>query len=333
MKIAINGFGRIGRLSAKAILAYPELEIVAVNDLTDPATLAHLFCYDSTYGQFEGEVKATGEDLIINGKPIKVLSEKDPALLPWANLGIDLVIESTGRFTDRENASKHLTAGAKKVVISAPAENPDVTIVVGVNEDVYNPEEHKVISMASCTTNCLTPIAKVLQDKFGIEKALMSTVHSFTMDQVLQDAPHKDLRRARSTLQSIIPTTTGATRATAEVIPELKDKMDGLSLRVPTPTVSVVDFVALLKTSTTPQEINQAMKEAAEGSMKGILDVSDKPLVSVDYKGNSFSAVVDALLTQVVGGNLVKVVAWYDNEWGYSCRMADLCKIINDKGV
>jgi len=333
MKIAINGFGRIGRLSAKAILAYPELEIVAVNDLTDPATLAHLFCYDSTYGRFEGEVKTTGEDLIINGKPIKVLSEKDPSLLPWANLGIDLVIESTGRFTDRENASKHLTAGAKKVVISAPAENPDVTIVVGVNEDVYNPEEHKVISMASCTTNCLTPIAKVLQDKFGIEKALMSTVHSFTMDQVLQDAPHKDLRRARSTLQSIIPTTTGATRATAEVIPELKDKMDGLSLRVPTPTVSVVDFVALLKTSTTPQEINQAMKEAAEGSMKGILDVSDKPLVSVDYKGNSFSAVVDALLTQVVGGNLVKVVAWYDNEWGYSCRMADLCKIINDKGV
>ena len=288
MKIAINGFGRIGRLSAKAILAYPELEIVAVNDLTDPATLAHLFCYDSTYGQFEGEVKATGEDLIINGKPVKVLSEKDPALLPWANLGIDLVIESTGRFTDREHASKHLTAGAKKVVISAPAENPDVTIVVGVNEDVYNPEEHKVISMASCTTNCLTPIAKVLQDKFGIEKALMSTVHSFTMDQVLQDAPHKDLRRARSTLQSIIPTTTGATRATAEVIPELKDKMDGLSLRVPTPTVSVVDFVALLKASTTPQEINQAMKEAAEGSMKGILDVSDKPLVSVDYKGNSF---------------------------------------------
>lgn len=333
MKIAINGFGRIGRLSAKAILAYPELEIVAINDLTDSTTLAHLFQYDSTYGRFEGEVKATGEDLIINGKPIKVLSEKDPSLLPWANLGIDLVIESTGRFTDRENASKHLTAGAKKVLISAPAENPDVTIVVGVNEDIYNPEEHKIISMASCTTNCLTPIAKVLQDKFGIEKALMSTVHSFTMDQVLQDAPHKDLRRARSTLQSIIPTTTGATRATAEVIPELKDKMDGLSLRVPTPTVSVVDFVALLKTPTTSQEINQAMKETAEGSMKGILDVSDKPLVSVDYKGNSFSAVVDTLLTQVVGGNLVKVVAWYDNEWGYSCRMADLCKIINDKGV
>lgn len=331
MKIAINGFGRIGRLTAKTILAYPELEIIAINDLADTKTLAHLFKYDSTYGQFEGEVKALGSDLIINNKPIKVLSEKDPSLLPWENMKVDLVVESTGRFTDKENAQKHINAGAKRVVISAPAENPDITIVIGVNEDKYDSEKHKVISMASCTTNCLTPVAKVLQDKFGIKKAMMSTIHSFTMDQVLQDSPHKDLRRARSALQSIIPTTTGATKATAEVISELKGKMEGLSLRVPTPTVSVVDFVAELKKETNVEEINKAMEEAASGKMKGVLDVSREPLVSVDYKGSSFSSIVDASLTQVVGKNLVKVIAWYDNEWGYSCRMADLCKIINDK--
>jgi len=333
MKIAINGFGRIGRLTAKTILAYPELEIVAVNDLTDTKTLAHLFRYDSTYGQFEGEVHASGSDLIINNKPVKVLSEKDPGNLPWQNMKVDLVIESTGRFTDRENAQKHIAAGAKKVIISAPAENPDITIVIGVNEDKYDAEKHKIISMASCTTNCLTPVAKVLQDKFGIKKAMMSTVHSFTMDQVLQDSPHKDLRRARSALQSIIPTTTGATKATAEVISELKGKMEGLSLRVPTPTVSVVDFVAELEKETNVEEINKAMEEAASGKMKGVLDVSREPLVSVDYKGSSFSSIVDASLTQVVGKNLVKIIAWYDNEWGYSCRMADLCKIISDKEV
>ncbi len=333
MKIAINGFGRIGRLTAKTILAYPELEIAAINDLTDTKTLAHLFKYDSTYGKFEGEVKASGNDLIIKNKPVKVLSEKDPTRLPWENMQVDLVIESTGRFTDKEGAQKHITAGAKRVVISAPAENPDITIVIGVNDDKYDPEKHKIISMASCTTNCLTPVAKVLQDKFGIKKAMMSTVHSFTMDQVLQDSPHKDLRRARSALQSIIPTTTGTTKATAEVISELKGKMEGLSLRVPTPTVSVVDFVAELEKETNVEEINRAMEEAASGKMKGVLDVSREPLVSVDYKGSSFSSIVDASLTQVVGKNLVKVIAWYDNEWGYSCRMADLCKIISDKGV
>jgi glyceraldehyde 3-phosphate dehydrogenase len=334
MKIAINGFGRIGRLSAKTILAYPELEIVAVNDLTDTKTLAHLFKHDSTYGQFEGEIKASGTDLIINNQVIKVLSEKDPANLPWENMKIDLVIESTGRFTDREEAKKHIEAGAKKVVISAPADNSDITIVIGVNEESYDPAKHNIISMASCTTNCLTPVAKILQDKFGIKKATMNTVHSFTMDQVLQDSPHKDLRRARSALQSIIPTTTGATKATAEVIPELKGKMEGLSLRVPTSTVSIVDFVAEVEKETTLEEINQAMKDAAsDDKMKGIFDVSDEPLVSADYKANSFSSIVDLSLTQVVGGNLIRVIAWYDNEWGYSCRVADLCKIIKEKGI
>jgi glyceraldehyde 3-phosphate dehydrogenase len=333
MKIAINGFGRIGRLSAKAILAYPELEIVAVNDLTDTKTLAHLFRHDSTYGQFEGEIKTSGNDLVINNKPIKVLSEKDPARLPWQNMNIDLVIESTGFFTDREDASKHITAGAKRVVISAPAKNPDITIVIGVNEDEYDPEKHKIISMASCTTNCLAPVAKVLEDKFGVKKATMSTIHSFTMDQVLQDAPHKDLRRARSTLQSIIPTTTGATKATTEVIPKLEGKMEGLSFRVPTSVVSVIDFVAELEKETTVEEVNRVMEEVAEGKMKGILDVSRDPLVSVDYKTNPFSAIVDAALTQVIGKNLVKIIAWYDNEWGYSCRMADLCKIIQKRSV
>ena len=330
MKIAINGFGRIGRLSAKAILKYPELEIVAVNDLADAKTLAHLFKHDSTYGTFDGGVQATDKEIIINGKKIKVLAEKEPEKLLWKDLGVDLVIESTGKFTDKNNASKHLIAGAKYVLISAPVSDADITVVLGVNDKDLDLAKHKVISMASCTTNCLTPVAKVLEDNFGIAKALMTTVHSFTMDQVLQDSPHKDLRRARGALQSIIPTTTGATKATAEVIPNLKDKMDGLSLRVPTATVSVCDFVALLNKEVTVDEVNKAMEKLAN-AVPDIFGVSYEPLVSADYKADARSSIVDALSTQVVGGNLVKIIAWYDNEWGYSCRIADLSKLINER--
>lgn len=332
MKIAINGFGRIGRTFFRA--AYDaKLEIVAVNDLGDIKTLAHLLKYDSTYGEFPGSVEIIDNQIAIDSKPIKFLSEKEPEKLPWKDLNIDVVIESTGVFTEKEKAEKHITAGAKHVVISAPAKGGGVkTIVLGVNEDQFNAETDKVVSMASCTTNCLTPVADVLNKEFGIEKAMMSTIHSFTMDQVLQDSPHKDLRRARAALQSIIPTTTGATKATAEVIPDLKDKMDGVSFRVPTSTVSVVDFVALLGKKATVEEINSAFKKAAEEpKYHGALAVSEEELVSIDFKGNSNASIVDLPSTQVVDGNLIKVVSWYDNEMGYSYRLAEFCRFIEGK--
>lgn len=332
MKIAINGFGRIGRTFFRAAHE-AHLEIAAINDLGDLKTLAHLLQYDSTYGHFPGEVEAA-EDLMVNGRAIKFLQEKEPGKLPWKDLGIDLVIESTGVFTDKTSASQHLSAGAKYVIITAPfkGEEKIKTFVLGVNEEEFNPETDQIMSMASCTTNALTPVAKVLNDAFGIEKALMSTIHSFTMDQVLQDAPHEDPRRARSALQSIIPTTTGATQATAEVIPDLKDKMNGISFRVPTATVSLVDFVALLKKETSAEEINQAFKTASnEPKYHGALAVTEEPLVSADFRGNPNASIVDLLSTQVVGGNLIKVIAWYDNELGYSYRLMEFCRFLENK--
>jgi glyceraldehyde 3-phosphate dehydrogenase len=332
MKIGINGFGRIGRSFYRAAHE-ARLDIVAVNDLADLKTLAHLLKYDSTYGHFPGEVEETEDGLMVNGRAIKFFQEKEPNKLPWKDLGVDLVIESTGVFTQKDGASKHLEAGAKYVLITAPCKNGDVgTFVLGVNEDKFDAEKDRVMSMASCTTNALTPIAKVLNDVFGIEKAMMSTIHSYTMDQVLQDSPHKDLRRARAASESIIPTTTGATKATAEVIPDLKDKMDGVSFRVPTSTVSLVDFVALLKKNTTVEEINAALIKASEDpKMQGAIAVSDEPLVSADYKGNPNASIVDLLSTQVVGGNLTKVVTWYDNEMGYSYRLAEFCRFLETK--
>lgn len=333
MKIAINGFGRIGRTFLRAAHE-ARLEIAAVNDLGDMKTLAHLLQYDSTYGHFPGEVTTTEDSLMVNGRAIKFLQEEDPTKLPWKDLGVDLVIESTGVFTDKATASKHLDAGAKYVLITAPfkGDDPIKTFVLGVNEEEFNAETDKVMSMASCTTNALTPVAKVLNDEFGIEKAMMSTIHSFTMDQVLQDSPHKDLRRARSALQSIIPTTTGATKATAEVIPELKDKMDGVSFRVPTSTVSLVDFVALLKKEVTVEEVNNALiKASQEPKFHGALATSDEPLVSADFRGNPNGSIVDLLSTQVIGGNLIKVIAWYDNELGYSYRLTEFCRYLESK--
>lgn len=331
MKIAINGFGRIGRTFLRS--AFKDLEIVAINDLGDLKTLEHLLKYDSTYGEFTGKIESGEDEIIIDGKKIKYLSEKNPENLPWRELGVDIVIESTGVFTGYEEASKHIQTGAKYAIISAPTKDASIkTIVLGVNEETFDPQSDQVISMASCTTNALTPVADVLHKTFGIEKALMSTIHSFTMDQVLQDAPHKDLRRARSALQSIIPTTTGATRATAEVIPDLKGKIDGLSFRVPTPTVSVIDFVAVLKNEVTIEEINKAFQDAANvPRYQGALAVTDEPLVSVDFRGNPNASIVDLLSTQVVGGNLVKVIAWYDNELGYSNRLKEFCKYIQEK--
>jgi glyceraldehyde 3-phosphate dehydrogenase len=333
-RIGINGFGRIGRQSLKAILeSYPhELEVVAVNDITDTKTNAHLFKYDSTYGRFPGEVEATADSLIVNGHSVKVLSQRDPAQIPWANLGIEIVIESTGLFTDAEKAAAHLQGGAKKVIISAPAKGEDLTMVLGVNENMYDPARHNIISNASCTTNCLAPAAKVINDTFGIEKGLMNTIHSYTNDQRILDQVHKDLRRARSAGVNIIPTTTGAARALALVIPELKGRFDGMSLRVPTITVSVVDFVATVRKETSKEAVNDAFKQAAAGSLKGILDYTDEPLVSMDFRGDPHSAIIDGLSTMVVGGNMVKVIAWYDNEWGYSCRIADLTHFIAQKG-
>ncbi len=332
-RIGINGFGRIGRQSMKALLErYPrEIEVVAVNDLTDTRTNAHLLKYDSTYGRFPGEVEATTDALIVNGQSIKVLSQRDPALIPWGELGIDLVIESTGLFTDADKAAAHIKGGAKKVIISAPAKGEDLTIVLGVNENMYDPAKHNIISNASCTTNCLAPAAKVINDAFGIEKGLMNTIHSYTNDQRILDQVHKDLRRARTAGANIIPTSTGAARALALVIPELKGRFDGMSLRVPTVTVSVVDFVATLRKETNRDEINQAFKTAAAGALKGILDFTDEPLVSTDFRGDSHSAIIDGLSTMVIG-NMVKVIAWYDNEWGYSCRVADLTHFIAEKG-
>ncbi|MEJ2554997.1 MAG: type I glyceraldehyde-3-phosphate dehydrogenase [Anaerolineae bacterium] len=334
-KIGINGFGRIGRQVFKAIRDfYPgTLEVVAVNDIGDVPTMAHLLKYDSNYGRFDGTVEVTGEGLLVGGKLLKVLAERDPANLPWGDLGVDIVIESTGLFRDRESASKHVGAGAKKVIISAPAKGEDLTIVLGVNNDMYDPEKHHIVSNASCTTNCLAPAAKVVNDKFGIIKGMMTTIHAYTNDQRILDLPHKDLRRARAAALSIIPTTTGAAKAVALVIPDLKGKFDGYALRVPTPTVSVVDFTAMVQKATTTEELRQAFRDAADGLMKGILAAVDEPLVSIDYKGDSHSSSVDLQFTQVLDGegDMVKVVAWYDNEWGYSCRTADLASLMSSK--
>jgi glyceraldehyde 3-phosphate dehydrogenase len=333
-RIGINGFGRIGRQSLKAIMErHPQdLEVVAVNDITDTKTNAHLLKYDSTYGRFPGEVEATEDSLIVNGHKIQVVAQRDPAQIPWADFGVELVIESTGLFTDASKASAHLKGGAKKEIISAPAKGEDLTIVLGVNENMYDPAKHTIISNASCTTNCLAPAAKVLNDAFGIERGMMNTIHSFTNDQRILDQVHKDLRRARTAGANIIPTTTGAARALALVIPELKGRFDGMSLRVPTVTVSVVDFVAITRKEATKEQLNQAFKEAANGPLKGILDYTDEPLVSSDFRGDAHSSIVDGESTMVLGGNMVKVLAWYDNEWGYSSRVADLAQFIAEKG-
>lgn len=335
LRVGINGFGRIGRQSMKAMLErYPrDIEVVAINDLTDTHTNAHLLKYDSTYGRFPGEVEATPEALIVNGHSIKVLAQRDPAQIPWGDLDVQLVIESTGFFTDASKAAAHLKGGAKKVIISAPAKGEDITIVLGVNENMYDPEKHTIISNASCTTNCLAPTAKVLNDEFGIEHGLMNTIHSYTNDQRILDQVHSDLRRARAAGANIIPTTTGAARALALVIPELKGRFDGMSLRVPTVTVSVVDFVATVRKSTSKEAINDAFKAAASGSLSGILAYTEEPLVSSDFRGDAHSSTVDGLSTMVLGNNMVKVIAWYDNEWGYSSRVADLAHFIGEKGI
>ena len=324
-RVGINGFGRIGRQSLKALIERaPDVEVVAVNDLVDTKMNALLFKHDSTYGAYPGDVSHTDDAVIVDGREIKVLKEKDPATLPWGDLGVDIVVESTGIFTDAEKAKAHLDAGAKKVIISAPAKNEDITIVLGVNDEKYDPATHHIISNASCTTNCLAPAAKVVHDLLGIQRGLMNTIHSYTNDQRILDVAHKDPRRARSAGQNIIPTTTGAAKALALVIPDLKGKFDGFSLRVPTPTVSVVDFTAEVGRETSVEEINEAFRNAAEGPLKGILGVSDEPLVSTDFKGDERSSIVDSESTMVIGGTMVKVIAWYDNEWGYSCRVADL---------
>ena len=325
VRVGINGFGRIGRQSLKALLERaPDVEVVAVNDLVDAEMNALLFKHDSTHGAYDGDVRAGDSSIIIDGREIRILAEKDPAALPWGDLGVDIVLESTGIFTDAEKAKAHLDAGAKKVIISAPAKNEDITIVLGVNDEKYDPATHHIISNASCTTNCLAPAAKVVHDLLGIQRGLMNTIHSYTNDQRILDVAHKDPRRARSAGQNIIPTTTGAAKALALVIPDLKGKFDGFSLRVPTPTVSVVDFTAEVGRETSVEEINEAFRNAAEGPLKGILGVSDEPLVSTDFKGDERSSIVDSESTMVIGGTMVKVIAWYDNEWGYSCRVADL---------
>ncbi len=330
VKVGINGFGRIGRLALKAGLERKGLDFIAVNDLTDAKTLAHLFKYDSTFGIFSGKIEAKDNALIINGKEIKVFKEKDPASLPWKELGVEVVIESTGMFRDREGAEKHLKAGAKKVIISAPAKGEDITIVLGVNEKEYNSDKHHIISNASCTTNCLAPVAKVLLDNFGIKKGLMTTIHSYTNDQVILDFPHKDLRRARAAGLSIIPTTTGAAKATALTIPQLKGKIDGLAIRVPTPNVSLVDFVCEVERKVTREEVNNAFKKAAK-RLPNILEYTEEPLVSRDFNGNAHSAIVDGLSTYIIEENLVKVLAWYDNEWAYSHRLVELVEYISKK--
>ncbi len=328
VKVAINGFGRIGRNVFKCILEDSDcaslFEVVAVNDLTNPETLAHLFKYDSVQGINPAQVEVTGEGLTINGKAVRILAERDPAALPWKDMGVDLVIESTGIFTKRAGAEKHLKAGAKKVVISAPATDPDVTLVLGVNDDMYKPGSDKIISNASCTTNCLAPIAKILHENLGIERGVMTTIHSFTNDQQILDLPHKDLRRARAASVSMIPTTTGAAKAVTLVMPELEGKLDGMAIRVPTPNVSIVDFVADVGKDTTTDEVNDMFKKASESNLTGVLGFESAPLVSVDYNGNSCSSVVDALSTKVIDKRLVKVLAWYDNEWGYANRLVDM---------
>ncbi len=332
-KVGINGFGRIGRNVFRAALNNPGVDIVAVNDLTDANMLAHLLKYDSVHGELNVEVEVNGENLVVNGTEIKVLSERDPAQLGWGDLGVEVVIESTGRFTNREDAAKHLEAGAKKVVISAPAKNEDITVVLGVNEDKYDAGSHHVISNASCTTNCLAPVAKVLNDKFGIKRGLMTTTHSYTNDQQILDLPHKDYRRARAAAENIIPTSTGAAKAVSLVLPELDGKLNGMAMRVPTPNVSIVDLVAELDADVSVDEVNAALKEAAEGDLKGYLGYSDEPLVSKDYNGNPHSSIVDGLSTMNIDGNMVKVISWYDNEWGYSNRVVDLVDYIAAKGL
>jgi glyceraldehyde 3-phosphate dehydrogenase len=325
VRVGINGFGRIGRQSLKAMIERtPDLEVVAVNDLVDAEMNAHLFKHDSTYGAYEGSVEARNGNLVIDGREIRILAEKDPAALPWRDLGVDIVLESTGLFTDAAKARAHIDAGAKKVVISAPAKGEDITIVLGVNEERYDPAAHDIISNASCTTNCLAPAAKVVHDLLTIERGLMNTIHSYTNDQRILDVAHKDPRRARAAGLNIIPTTTGAAKALSLVIPDLKGKFDGFSLRVPTPTVSVVDFTADVSRPTSVEELNEAFRKAAAGPLDGILGVSDEPLVSTDFRGDSRSSIIDAESTMVLGGTMVKVISWYDNEWGYSCRVADL---------
>jgi len=329
IRIGINGFGRIGRNMLRASFDDPAVEYVAVNDITDAKTLAHLLKYDSVLGTFKAEVKAAEDAIIVNGKKIRVLAVKEVAQLPWKDLGVSVVIESTGKYTKRPDILPHIEkGGAAKVIVSAPATDPDVTLVLGVNEKAYDPARHHVISNASCTTNCLAPVVKVLHEAFGVEKGFMTTIHSYTNDQKILDAPHKDLRRARAACVSQIPTTTGAAKAVGLVMPELKGRIDGFAVRVPTPNVSIVDFVAVLKKATTAEDANAAFKRAAEGPLKGILGVTDEPLVSVDFMGDSRSGIVDLLSTKVLDGNLVKVIAWYDNEWGYSCRLVDLAKFI-----
>lgn len=333
VKVGINGFGRIGRNVFRAALKNPDVEVVAVNDLTDANMLAHLLQYDSVHGKLDVEVSVNGNNLVVDGKEIKVLSERDPAQLGWGDLGVEIVVESTGRFTNRQDAAKHLEAGAKKVIISAPAKEEDITIVMGVNEDKYDPKNHHVISNASCTTNCLAPFAKVLNEKFGIVRGMMTTVHSYTNDQQILDLPHKDYRRARAAAESIIPTTTGAAKAVALVLPELKGKLNGMAMRVPTPNVSIVDLVAELEKDVTVEEVNAALKEAAEGELKGILAYSEEPLVSKDYNGDKHSSTIDALSTMVLENRMVKVVSWYDNETGYSNRVVDLAAYIAKQGL
>jgi glyceraldehyde 3-phosphate dehydrogenase len=333
IKVGINGFGRIGRNVVRAGLNNSNIEFVAANDLTDTKTLAHLLKYDSILGPLQADIKAEADAVVVNGKRIKIFAIKDPAEIDWAGVGAQVVVESTGKFTDAAQASKHLRGPVKKVIISAPAKNEDVTIVLGVNENTYDAKKHNVISNASCTTNCLAPVVKVLQDKFGIEKGSMTTIHSYTNDQNVLDFPHKDLRRARAAALNMIPTTTGAAKAIGLVIPELKGKLDGYAMRVPTPNVSVVDFVAVLKKNTTTQEVNEALKDAASNGLNGILGYTEDPVVSSDLMNDSRSSIVDAEMTKVLDGNLVKVVAWYDNEWGYSTRIVDLIEFLAKKGL
>jgi glyceraldehyde 3-phosphate dehydrogenase len=333
IKVGINGFGRIGRNVLRASLKRGDIDFVAVNDITDTKTLAHLLKYDSVLGNLDAEIKAGDKTISVNGDEFQVFTERDPGKIDWASVGAEIVIESTGLFTKRDDAAKHLHDTVKKVIITAPAKNEDVTVVLGVNEKAYNAKEHHVISNASCTTNCLGPIAKVLHENFTIVKGLMNTIHSYTNDQRLLDLPHSDLRRARAAALSIIPTTTGAAKAIGLVLPELKGKLDGISLRVPTPNVSIVDFVAEVGRNTTKEEVNAAMKKAAEGPLRGILQYSEEPLVSVDFRGNSNSSILDAPYTSVIEGNMVKLLSWYDNEWGYSCRVVDLIKYIAEQGL
>ena len=334
-RIGINGFGRIGRLTLRTINQYQsnKLEVVAINDLTDTKTNAHLLKWDSTYGRYPGKVAATEDAIVVDGKEVKVLSERDPGKIPWRDYGVDIVIESTGLFTDGTKAAAHLQSGVRKVLISAPAKNEDVTIVLGVNEDQYDRDKHNIISNASCTTNCIAPVVKVLHQSFGVNKGLMTTIHAYTNDQRLQDMFHKDLRRARAAAENIVPTTTGAAKAVTTVIPELKGKVHGLAFRVPVATVSVVDFVAEVNKEVTVEQVNQAFQTAAEGALSGILEYCQEPLVSIDFKGNPASSIFDAPSTIVIGSNMVKVLAWYDNEWGYSCRLADLATYVADKGL